>query len=241
MHAKTDPRRQGQWMITVAVTLLIPLLCGTGGWSQEKVQRDAQPRTANLTSMDVTVQQGRLSVDLQQADIREVLTQIGEQAGIAVRYHARSEKRISARLMDVELEKGLQRLLRLASLDYAILYVQRPGGDVAIREVRVFDLEGGESLPQPSLPAVAESSPVEQAAHAETPSEHVGQTIVDQLARHLAATPPMPDQERQALVQHFLEALQVDNQEADSTPPTAAPSTPEIQNGDLEISTGAQR
>lgn len=109
-------------------------------------------------------QVGRLSVDIQEADIRDVLTQIGEQAGIAVQYNARAEKRISARLMDVELEKGLQRLLRLASLGYAILYVQRPGGDVAIREVR------------------------------------------------------RPDQERQALVQHFLEALRVDNQEADFTP-----------------------
>jgi hypothetical protein len=241
MCAKIDPQRREQWMITVAVALLLPLLCGTGVWSQEKVQRDTQPRTAKLRSVDVTVQQGRLSVDIQQADIRDVLTQIGEQAGIAVQYHARAEKRISARLMDVELEQGLQRLLRLASLGYAILYVQRPGGDVAMREVRVFDLERGESLPQPSLPAVAESSPLEQAAHPEPPSEHVGQNVVDQLARHLAATPQMPDQERQALVQHFLEALRVDNQEADFTPPTAAPSTPEIQSEGLEISTGGQR
>jgi hypothetical protein len=109
----------------------------------------------------VVVQEGQLSVDLQEADLGEVLAQIGRQAGIRMSSGPSSGKRISARFAGVELEEGLRRLLRLASLSHSVLYATGPAGTVAMTEVRVLG-EGKDSSPRPATgvePRVEEHEP----------------------------------------------------------------------------------
>ena len=63
-------------------------------------------------------------------------------------------KRVSARFAGVELEEGLRRLLRLASLSHIFLYANGPGGTVTISEVRVLG-EGQDTTPRPATVARA--------------------------------------------------------------------------------------
>lgn len=101
------------------------------------------------TRLHLTVQQERLSVDLWEAEIGEVLARLGQDAGVLITGSPTSGERISAQFTNVELEVGLRRLLRLAALSYAIRYAEGPTGAVTVNEVRVFQAAPEGSLPLP--------------------------------------------------------------------------------------------
>jgi hypothetical protein len=101
-----------------------------------------------------------------EADLGEVLAQIGRQTGIRISSGPSAGKRVSARFAGVELEEGLRRLLRLASLSHIFLYAHGPGGMVTISEVRVLG-EGQDTTPRPAT--VAEPRVPENEQNAGTP------------------------------------------------------------------------
>jgi len=111
------------------------------------VEDTRQRRAAK--GLRVVVQAGQLSVDVQEAELGEVLAQIGRQAGIRISSGPSSGQRISARFAGVELEEGLRRLLRLASLSHLFLYAKGPAGTVTIAELRVVG-EGQDTSPRPA-------------------------------------------------------------------------------------------
>jgi hypothetical protein len=88
--------------------------------------------------MHVTVNEGYLSVDLQEASVREVLAAIGQQAGLRVRIDAAATRMVSAQFTAMTLDQGLRRLLRVASLSYALLYTRGLAATAILHEVRVF-------------------------------------------------------------------------------------------------------
>jgi hypothetical protein len=100
----------------------------------------------------VTVAQGRLSVDLRDADIAMVLSRIGEQAGFSLITGPIARRTISVQFTDTELMQGLRRLLRLASLSYALVYDARTASGVGLKELRVLSEGEGDTR---SLPQVA--------------------------------------------------------------------------------------
>ena len=142
---------KGLGTIGVAAVLLIALI----PWA--RVSRGEE-------RLAITAQEGRLSVDLKEAEMRDVLAQIGKEAGITVVFESASRQRVSVRFSD-ELEPGLRRLLGLAALNYVIVYAQEAGGAVAIREVRVLDAvlgsseHGGRRVGESSAPAQPVSPP----------------------------------------------------------------------------------
>jgi hypothetical protein len=127
---------------------LLPWLEGSPEGKEREPDGTRQEHPAKR--LHVTIQHGRLSVDLGDADMGEVLAQIGQKAGILIILGPSSGKRISAQIMDAKLEEGLRRLLQLASLSHAILYAQGSTGMLAIREVRVF----GEDKGRTALPPI---------------------------------------------------------------------------------------
>jgi hypothetical protein len=143
-------RCKGYQLLGIFIGLLAFLSLGSGARSQGTgvPADDPRPRAA-APGRHVLVQAGRLSVDLQEADLGEVLAQIGRQAGIRITPGPSAGKRISLRFAGVELEEGLRRLLRAASLSHLFLYAQGPTGGVTVAEVRVFG-EGKEPSPRPS-------------------------------------------------------------------------------------------
>jgi hypothetical protein len=145
MEANPQHRRIRYRLCGIMAGLLV-LLPGTGAWSPGKglYAEDTRPRRA-APERAVVVHQGQLSVDVQAADLGEVLAQIGQQAGIRISAGPSAGKTVNARFADVELEEGLRRLLRLASLSHLFLYAQGPAGTVAITEVRVV----GEGTAEP--------------------------------------------------------------------------------------------
>jgi len=150
MVSNRHHRYKGYWIFGIAVGLLLLLIPGTEAWSQGKgVQTEDTRQKSAAKRLYVAVQEGRLSVDLQEADMKEVLAQIGRQAGIRISSGPSSGKRVSARFSGVELEEGLRRLLRAVSLSHIFMYASRPAGSVTISEVRVLG-EGKEATPPPA-------------------------------------------------------------------------------------------
>jgi hypothetical protein len=142
--------------------MLLSLLCllspGTAVWSQGHGRPGEGPRQGSAApGLDIVVQQGRLSVNVQAADLAEVLAHIGRQAGIRVSPGPSAGTRVSARFADVPLEDGLRRLLRGASLSHLFLYATGPSGSVTIAEVRI--LGAGAEAPPPSAPLVGSGEP----------------------------------------------------------------------------------
>jgi hypothetical protein len=117
----------------------------------------------------IAVDQGRLSVDLKQAEIQMVLARIAEDAEITIMVAPIDQRAISILFTDMELEAGLRRLLELASLNYTIIYSQGHTGTAVIKEVHVLGTKqpGGQ-------PVVAESDGDENkergASHVMSPS-----------------------------------------------------------------------
>jgi hypothetical protein len=104
--------------------------------------------------MQITVEHGRLSVALRNADVSQVLAQIGQQSGIMFRMGPGVKGTLSVQFADVELDEGLRRLLRLVSLSSVIVRAQNTTGTRTIKEVQVF----GETQGNPSLqPMVAQA------------------------------------------------------------------------------------
>jgi hypothetical protein len=169
--------RGGSRCFGIIVSLLLVLLLWAGALSQGQEGRAADTHQRSIEKLYVAVQQGRLSVDLREADIGEILARIGQQAGIAILDAPSVGKRIGAQFTDVELDKGLRHLLRLASLSYGIRYAPGLTGGVAVTEVHVFGQGKDEGPPRPVM---AEQS---REAH-EAPDR---QSAMDTL-RHARAT-----------------------------------------------------
>jgi hypothetical protein len=171
--------------------LLIPC---TGAWPQGKGLQAEDTRQRRATKgLQVVVQEGRLSVDVQEADLGEVLAQIGRQAGIRISSGPSSGKRVSARFAGVELEDGLRRLLRAVSLSHSFLYAKGPAGTVTIAELRVLG-EGKDTSPGPATvagPEVVEpvQEPTSNAEPGE-PSEAIRRLLnVFSLSKQMGARP----------------------------------------------------
>jgi hypothetical protein len=113
-----------------------------------------------------------LSVDLRDADIAMVLSRIGEQAGFSVIMGPIARKTISVQFTDTELLQGLRRLLRLASLSYALGNTARTESGVGLKELWVFSEGEGDtrSLPRVAARTVEAPTPDTQQLQQESPA-----------------------------------------------------------------------
>jgi hypothetical protein len=144
----TRPHRDRAYrVIHIIVALLSLLVPGPAAWAQESGRPAEATRERRATpGLDVRVHDGRLSVNVQAADLGEVLKQIGRQASIKISAGPSAGKRVSARFAGVALEEGIRRLLRQVSLSHLFLYAPGPGGSVVLAEVRVSG-EGKDTPP----------------------------------------------------------------------------------------------
>ncbi len=142
------------WIIAILAGFSFLLIPYTEAWSQGRGSKVEDTRQRSVAKgLPIIVQEGRLFLDVQDADLAEVLAQIGRQAGIRMSSGPSSGKRVSAQFVGVELEEGLRRLLRMVSLSHMFLYAQGPAGKVTISELRVLG-EGKESTPGPATVTV---------------------------------------------------------------------------------------
>jgi hypothetical protein len=190
MVSKRHHRYTDYGLCSIVAGLLVLLTPCPGAWSQGKGLPAEDTRQRNAPKgFEVMVQAGRLSVDVQEADLAEVLAQIGRQASIRIAPGPSAGKRVSARFAGVELEEGLRRLLRLASLSHIFLYAQGRGGTVTISEVRVL-AEGQETTPRPATSVEPRSQESDQAAG--TPVGR-GRRQAPEVAEPVLESPPAPE------------------------------------------------
>jgi hypothetical protein len=133
-----------RWSYGMLVGLLIALIAWTNVWPQARTRNAGSAPLSPLgTRLHVAVHEGQLSVDLREAQMRDVLAAIGQQADLRVHVDATANRTVNAQFTDMELDQGLRRLLRVASLNYSLLYAPGPAATVILHEVRVFGEEPG--------------------------------------------------------------------------------------------------
>jgi hypothetical protein len=222
MVSNRQHRRTGYRTIGTVAAFLLLIPC-TGAWSQGtgRHAEATRPRGAAKGQV-VVVQDGRLTVDMQGADLGEVLAQIGQQAGIRISAGPSAGKRISTRFADVELEEGLRRLLRLASLSHLFLYGPGPAGTVAMTEVRVF----GEGTAETTRPVTK-------------PGYSTTREVTEPVAEVVESTPEPGQAEPSEAMRRLLDVFKLSKQMRTSSPEGQAASpdapTPPVQKpGDVE-------
>lgn len=132
---------------------------------------------------DITVYQGQLSVHLQEADVRDVLTVIGRQAGITILADLRPGIRVSTHFSGMVLDDGLRHVLRRASLSSTMVYTRGPTGAVVLIAVHVFEEATG-LAPHRQLAAYLS---------AQGHQEEVGRSFAEALAQLSNAVTPLPE------------------------------------------------
>jgi hypothetical protein len=110
-------------LLLLILLLLIFLLC---------------PAVVTASTIEMDFRDNRLSVSAVDADIKDILLRLSEEAGIYVQFPKALQKKISLNLSDVELEKALPRLLK--GLNYATVFSIPLGTDrPQVSKVYVFE------------------------------------------------------------------------------------------------------
>jgi hypothetical protein len=191
-------RRQGHglWGGVASLLVILLLVPGVRPWAGAAPPKDI-PVQRRAPRLQVAVHQGRLSVDLWEADLREVLAQIHQQAGISIRVSPGPEHTVSVQFTAVALDQGLRRVLQLASRSYAMRYAPDPTGEVTLQEVQVF-----------TKAPTRDQSPAGAAPAGEEPGAAVGQRFVDTLLQRQAAAPAVAREDESDAASRFREALE---------------------------------
>lgn len=203
MESSRRHRRRAGWSLgalTAVFLTLTPWLEGALPQGTEQ-PAEATSQKSPVPHGHVAVQQGRLSVDLRNADVAEVFTQIERQAEIPIIIDPMDRQPVSAQFSNIELEQGLRRLMRLASLSYTILYTLKPDGTVRMKEVRVFKPEKEVT----SQRLVAERTMEERVD--EVGVGEASQRFVEAFAQAQAASPEAAEEESEA-AHRFREAFE---------------------------------
>jgi hypothetical protein len=195
---------------------------------------EAPQPSSSVPQQYVAIDQGRLTVDLRDADVSEVLAQIGRQAGISRVLGLNVTTRVSGEFAGVPLEQGLRRLLQRAGLSHAIVYTPAPTGGVSIAEVRVFGATSPEAPPplrdssrdRDEQRNVAEDRGADGASEVSAELSSVGQSEVEVVTQHIHALLPWVGEHRsEALISGASADIKSDGEEsADemSSPETGA-------------------
>jgi hypothetical protein len=172
-----------RWGCRVLLGLLMTLTVWTGTSPEARMREGAHVARGPLEApMSVTVQEGSLSVNLQDVPVQEVIAMIGQQAGLRVRIDAAATQRVSAQFTAMALDQGLRRLLRGASLSYALLYTQGSAATASLDEVRVFGEPRREELAPEDYAAMKAAAPA------------ADRLIPSLQERHAARQPAEPDE-----------------------------------------------
>jgi hypothetical protein len=110
----------GLWVVLGPILLA----WATAGPPRPEATDQALPRTR----LQVAVRQGQLSVDTDQADLRTVSAQIGQQAGIAIVLSQTVAAVLSAQFAGLALDDGLRQSLRRAAVNCLLVYGQDATG-----------------------------------------------------------------------------------------------------------------
>lgn len=221
MVAHDSYRQRVGWHWSISVTILGVLALWGSAWLQSPEAGEARPNHLE-PQRHIAVHQGQLSVQLQEADLVEVLAEIGRQAGIAITGSLRSEPRLSAHFTGVPLEGGLRRLLRIASLSSAMVYAQGSGGAVDLSEVHVFETAreaaaplqaiamGGDAASpgETSLPFSAALAEISQTWAAPTEAEESDMTRRFRATLETVKYDSLPPSEESGLARGFRIALE---------------------------------
>jgi hypothetical protein len=174
MTTNRYPPWRTSWIMSILASLLVTLIPWLGHGAQGHVAESQR---------DIAVHQGRLSVHLQEADVGDVLTAIGQQAGITIHADLRPGIRVSMDFSGMVLDEGLRHLLRRASLSSTMVYSRGPAWAVMLTAVYVFEeATGPASNPQLAAEPAAEDDWAEG-----------GISFAEALAQLSSTTPPLAE------------------------------------------------
>ncbi len=128
------------WGVALGLFLCMNCYAATGALSKQSPSQELRQRDGAQARASITVADGRLTVNLRQAELREVLSRIGQEAGFSLMMASTAGETISVQFTDMALIQGLRRLLRLASLSYAMVYDAEADPRGGLQELWVFSI-----------------------------------------------------------------------------------------------------
>jgi len=102
----------------IAGGVIAILLVGGTLWALQRTEQPAQPQ-----KLAITYQNGLLSVDLKDTELKGVLEEIARQTGIKVRVSPEVKQKVSAKFTGLKLREALEKLL--SSSNYALIFRRR--------------------------------------------------------------------------------------------------------------------
>lgn len=146
MHTNPSSSHHGKLCWAFAVAFLFFLTCGAalGAVDEKSPTPGARHHDGAVGRASVTVADGQLSVNLRDADLHTILSRIGREAGFSLIMPSSARETISVQFSEMELSQGLRRLLRLASLNYAMIYEASADASENLKEVWVITEGGGD-------------------------------------------------------------------------------------------------
>jgi len=141
------------WGVTLGLLLCVSSSAAPGAVGKKSPSQEVRQRDGAQARASITVADGRLSVNLSQADLRKVLRRIGQEAGFSLMMASTAGETISVQFTDMALIQGLRRLLRLASLSYAMVYDANVDTRGGLKELWVFGAGRGGASDLPRVVA----------------------------------------------------------------------------------------
>jgi len=128
------------WAFITSLLLIMSCPAAHGAVAQESPTLEVRQFKAAEALTSVKVVDGRLSVNLKEADLGDALSRVGHEAGFVLKMMPTAQKTISAQFVDMTLIQGVRRLLRLASLSYAMVYDEKDQATDGLKELWVFGM-----------------------------------------------------------------------------------------------------
>ncbi len=155
-----NPMQFRRWVGRALLSLCFLVTCGSPtAWGQALPVASQPARPAAIRSpaavvqvaaaAGITIENNRLSINVQDHELQAVLQDIAAQGDIDVRHlDGLPSKRISMRLTGMPVVEGLKRLFRVAEIESYVLFTQAQGDSVRVQRILFFPAaESGSRTP----------------------------------------------------------------------------------------------
>ena len=152
-------RQTCQALLLAGVVTIVYLVLAWGQASQRKMQpptaipqRPVTPVVTAKSGSEVSLQNDRLGLDVQNKDLQALLQTIASQGDIDLRHvDSLPRKQVSIRFADLPVVEGLKRLFRVAEIQSYVLVTEAQGESVRVQRILFFP---SKAAPKRSSPRV---------------------------------------------------------------------------------------
>ncbi len=138
---------------TVSAALIAGGLIFGIGLAEARTDVSALAQTGPLSGLDISLEDGRLTMDVQDASVSRVLRAIAAKGGFALDLVGQLDSRVSASFENVPIERALRRIVGRSSYIIELAPAAGAGAPRRIGKLSVFARSAPERIKTSSRPA----------------------------------------------------------------------------------------